>query len=254
MNLIYGPNNEIGGEVFAFRNEHSYAAFIGVLSSIFMKAEISSKIRKKAYKASIIVDSKMMTPYKNQPESSFDRLVFILEKMIKPSLPVEISIFHSDDINISEESTVGLKHPTVYSWPIRKESSESSIITGNLPPKQLSMGNNANRYFKQFPVDVDYLLDYHTPIKVLYSTLNKSKVHLCYQGGTSWFSISMGIPTFIVHPKLDPQHMHFKTKLFGQDLNNISYFDGTKISNIRKHPCENHIHIKNLKQKLKGIT
>ena len=240
-------------DIFTMLDEHSYAAFIGVLSNIYMKAHASSPFRDVAYNAAIIISKSMHTKYKGQPDISSARLLKIANEMKVPDNGINLGIFMTDGSGaFDKKSKIGLKHTVSQCWPIRT-SDTKTIITANLPPKQLKSGDNKVRYFKFDDIrhaigknDVA-LIDYNTPIDSVFSSLNKSKVHICYQGGTAWLSVAMGIPTIIVHPTNINNHLHLKTKLFGQDLGNINILENNLITHIRVHPAEHHTHISKLK-------
>ena len=75
LKQIHGPQIDINqADIFTMKNEHSYAAFIGILSNIYMKAHASSIFRTQPYVAALIINSEMIKPIKNQPESSLERL------------------------------------------------------------------------------------------------------------------------------------------------------------------------------------
>jgi len=261
MKQLYGPNIDINNaEVFVMKNEHSYAAFTGVLSNIYMKAHASSIFRNKPYVAALVINGLMMEPYKNQAESSFKRLMSIASKMKEPKGGIILGIFLSNNDMFSESSKIGLKHTVSQCWSVENISKEKDIITINLPPTQLRYGNNLVRYFefndiRKNLVDAEIqFVDYDTPIKELFRHFENSKVHICYQGGTSWLSVSMGISTIIIHPINAVDELHLKFKLFGQDLGNINIInDHGKIEHVRRHPCEYHVHIDDLKKALGEI-
>lgn len=246
-------------DVFTMKNEHSYAAFIGVLSNIYMKAHASSSFRTLPYSAALVINETMIQPYNNQPESSFDRLKAIISRMIKPKNGINLSIFLSRDDMFSDKSKIGLKHTISHCWSLSNNFNNKNIITINLPPEQLKEGKNSVRYFKF--EDFGYInnqekqfVDYDTPIEQVFNFFDHSIVHLCYQGGTAWISIAMGIPTIVIHPAKIINELHQKFKLYGQDLGNINILNNQqKIDHVRIHPSEYHIQIKDLNKILKEI-
>ena len=260
---LHGPAVDINkADVFTMMNEHSYAAFVGILSNIFMKAHASSSFRDGPYQAVLVVSGSMMQPYLNQPESSFERLTTIVERMKQPNNGIELGIFLSDDGMFSKNAKIGLKHNVSQCWPIvNSETVNKDIITINVPHAKLNTRENKLRYFQfeQIKGAIDntpYIpLNYDTTIEQIFSSLEKSKCHICYQGGTAWLSISMGIPTIIVHPQSTVDELHLKFKMFGQDLGNINILNnqGT-IDHVRKHPAEHHINIKDLKNTIRKFT
>lgn len=257
---IYGSLIDINhADVFTMMNEHSYAAFIGVLSNICMKAHASSNFRDSSYVAAIVISSSMMHPYNNQPDTSFERLKTIFEKMKRPSKDITLGIFLSDDGTFSTEAKIGLKHCVSQSWPmINNKQANKDIITINIPQSKLNVGKNKVRYFqfdqiKDAIKDESYsFVDYNTPIEQLFSFFEKSKCHICYQGGTAWLSVSLGIPTIIIHPIQLIDELHLKFKLFGQDLGNINILNNVgQIEHLRNHPCEHHVYINDLEKTLR---
>lgn len=257
---LHGEEVDINhSDTFFLKNEHSYAAFIGTLSNIYMKAHASSTCRTVPYSAALIIDSRMTHPYKGQPESSLDRLKFLISKMRNPRGGISVGIFLSDEDMFSEDTKVGLKHSVSQCWPINVHSTKQ-IVTANVPPPQLKEGKNAVRYFTSKDLrsilarDVKFI-NYYTTIGQVFAHLEKSKVHICYQGGTAWLSVSAGIPTIIVHPVPFKNELHLKPKLFGQDLGNVNILNSkNQITHVRKHPLEHHIHIGKLKELLKKFN
>lgn len=256
---LHGDEVDISySDTIFLKNEHSYAAFMGTLSNIYMKAHASSVCREEPYSAAIIIDSKMMRPFKNQPESSFERLKFIISKLKTPRGGISLGLFLSDDDIFSKDSTVGLKHTVSHCWPMNVYSTKQ-IITANLPPPQLKGGKNSVRYFsandlKSILTREVKFVDYYNTIKQVFSHFEKSKVHICYQGGTAWLSVSAGIPTIIVHAVPPKNDLHFKSKLFGQDLGNINILDSdNRIRHVRTHPLEYHVHINKLRELLQNL-
>ena len=250
-------------DIFTMMNEYSYAAFYGVLSNIFMKAHVSSQFRKGAYDAAIIVNDAMTQPYNNQPESSVKRIVSIINRMPQPNKKINIGIFLATDMCLFKEHTkIGLKHTVSQCWNITNSNKHKNIITLNTPPKQLDSSHNKVRYFVYNDIKdslnnmVSVSIDYNMPIDETFNLLEKSKVHICYQGGTAWLSIAMNIPTIIIHPLNNPteHELHLKFKLFGQELGNINILDkNRKITHVRNHPCEHHIYISDLENVLEKI-
>lgn len=260
MNQIFGPSIDINfAEVFVMKNEHSYAAFVGILSNIYMKAHASSVFRTRPYIAALVIDEKMISPYKNQPDSSFTRIKEIINRMKQPAGRIKLGVFLSNDGMFKENSKVGLKHTVSQCWPIERLSKSRKYITLNLPPSQLQYNENIVRYFEyddvKKHVDNDIqLIDYDTSINQLFDYLNQSYVHISYQGGTSWISVAMNVPTIVVHPTRIPTEFHLKFKLFGQDLGNINVLDDNdKIEHVRLHPAEHHIHIADLKETIEKV-
>ncbi len=231
-------------------NEHSYAAFVSVLSNIHIKAHVSSPYRDGPYKALIVVSRSMCEPFKNQPESSLTRLREISKRMWLPEGGVEIQ-FHVDDNKLFHPSARGgLKHTVAHAWPICNMLSGEDI-TKNPPPESLNSGENKVRYFKlDIPAKV---VDYNTPILDVFDILGRSKCHVCYQGGTAWLSICMDIPTIIVHAFEPLNHLHYKAKLFGQATNINAVRDG-KVDMLRQHPMETHVMLEQLPKALDGYT
>lgn len=262
MKQLHGPNIDINNaDVFTMQNEYSYAAFVGVLSNIFMKAHVSSSFRSSPYNAALVISPSMTKPYKKQPESSFTRLQYVVSKMIQPAKGIKLGIFVSESDVFDQTTSIGLKHTVSQCWPLDMIQQEKTIITINLPPKQLVKGENKVRYFER--VDLNKALtgrqvkfvDYNTPIEVLFSQLQSSKVHLSYQGGSAWISICLGVPTIVIHPQLSFTPIHLKYKLFGQDLGNINILNKQrKVVSVRTHPQEHHTNLKNLRNKIQEVT
>lgn len=258
LKLVYGTNINVENiDLFTMKDEHSYAAFIGVLSNIYMKAHASSYFRHHPYQASLIISPSMTVPYKKQPESSLVRLQTIISKMLQPSKGINLGIFVGESEVFDNTSKVGLKHTVSQSWPLKNQQSKKDIITVNLPPKQLSKKENEVRYFTLNDIHsslVKYQIenvDYYTSIKKLFTFLERSRVHISYQGGSAWISVCMNIPTIIVHPQQSLIPFHLKYKLFGQDLGNINVLNKqNKIIHVRTHPCEYHVTINKLKNKI----
>lgn len=260
MELIdqtFGPTIELErADIFTMKNEHSYAAFIGVLSNIFMKAHASSLYRKGPYIAAILVNKAMTLPYKNQPETSETRLVSLIPHLVRPKNGIRLGVFVYEESDMfSHTAKVGLKHVVSQCWPIQTFANRRNVSV-NLPPSQLNSGSNKVRYFDRSQIRVPknaQFVDYST--KNILSKLSKSKVHICYQGGTAWVSVAMSIPTIIVHPTKDIKGFHFKPKLFGQDLGNINILDENNlITTVRQHPMEHHVHISELGNKLREFN
>ncbi len=255
MDLVYGTGIDLDkADVFIMMNEHSYAAFMGVLSNIYMKAHAISSLRTSEYSAALIINESMTKPYKTQPESSLTRLKSIIARLSEPAGGINLSVYVGDSDAFAPQSKVGLKHSVSQCWPLRK-SNTPQIITGNASPDILNKGENIVRYAPANIIApfVDQLMDYGTPISEVFGALEKSKAHICYQGGTAWLSIAMNIPTFIVHPTNITNQHHLKTKVYGQDLGNINIIQGEKIMHVRKHPHEHHVHISHLKKELQRI-
>ena len=250
-------------DIFTMMNEYSYAAFVGVLSNIFMKAHASSMVVKTPYCAAIIVSKSMLDPYKGQPDTILNRLMKITQQMKEPARKVKIGFFVTDDRSIfGDKAKIGLKHPTSQCWPMHNESRCKDTITVNLPPPQLNRSLNKVRYFTINDIDAAIVnqqpvfMDYDTPIENLFESLSRSKAHICYQGGTAWLSVCLGIPTIIVHstPRLsEMDDVSLKYKLFGQDVGNVNILNENKIDHVRVHPLEHHTHINDLKNTLRGI-
>lgn len=258
MKFLFGKEIDINyADIHFLKNEHSYAAFLGILSTICMKAHASSNIRSMPYQAAIIISSLMMTPYKKQPESSFDRLVFLISKLKIPAGGIDIGIFLSNDNMFTPDSKVGLKHPTSYCWPL-KSNLKNESITANVPGKQLNSGLNIVRFFTkeqlEEKINISKYIDYNYKIEYVFRILENSKIHICYQGGTAWLSIAMGIDTIIVHnvPSINYEH-HLKFKIFGQEMGNINILMDDKIGLVRVHPLEHHITIDELDNKIMEI-
>ena len=180
--------------------------------------------------------------------------------MKEPNNKIELGIFVTQDRGMfSSVAKIGLKHTVSHSWPMTRLSQHKDIVTVNLPPKQLKSGDNKVRYFEYKDIKaainetVPTFVDYNTPIEDVLELLNRSKVHICYQGGTAWISVAMNIPTIIVHTTVPSNQIHLKPKLFGQDLGNINIIENNKINHVRSHPVEHHIHINDLAQTLKEI-
>lgn len=255
---IYGSHVNINyADVFTMKSEHSYAAFVGVLSNIYMKAHASSPFRSKPYPSALVISSSMMTPYKNQPESSFDRLKFIISKLRIPAGGIELGIYVANG-KFAATSKVGLKHTISQCWPIQNSTGGRLFTTVNLPPKQLQSGSNKIRYFTKKDIGLSgqsvKFVDYDTTIKELYSFLENSRFFVGYQGGSAWLSVCMGIPTYIVHSQHITNNLHLKFKLFGQDLGNINILDkSNNIIHVRQHPAEHHINIGDLKHTLRNL-
>ncbi len=255
MKQIHGPEIDINNaEIFTFKSEYSYAAFTGVLSNIFMKAHASSVYISESYKAALVIDPTMLDYYKNQTNSSFERLKFLISKMKNPYGGNNLGIFLVDEDIFDKSAKIGLKHSVSQCWPMYNSKVEKDLITVNLPPSQLKSGENKVRYFSYNDIWGSLkgniqIVDYDTPIKVLFDILERSKLHICYQGGTAWLSICMGIKTVIVHPKDYVNKVHLKHKLFGQDMGNINIINNAdNIVHPRMHPCEIHTDIKGLKK------
>lgn len=256
MKHVYGTLIDISkADVFTMKNEHSYAAFIGVLSNIYMKAHASSPYREQPYTAALIINRSMLRSYKNESESSLDRIKAILSRMIEPAGGIILGIYVVKNEMFSRNSKIGLKHTVSQCWPL-KNNGVAKIITGNTPPNNLSKGENIVRYFskQQITPYVDKFIDYSTSIENVFETLEKSKTHICYQGGTAWLSVAMNIPTIIVHPKNIPNSPHHKSRLFGQDLGNINIIEAGKITHVRQHPHEHHVVLKNIKQQIDNLS
>lgn len=261
MKHVFGSIiNLNNADVFTMMNEHSYAAFVGVLSNIYMKAHASGQFRTSPYKAALVVSPSMAKPYKNQPESSLERLKFIISHLRTPQGGIEIGIFVGNSSAFSGTSKIGLKHTVSQCWPIKREEQERELVTLNLPPPQLASGANKVRYFTRKTIDKSLSghivkpIDYNTPIHTVFSLLEKSKALVCYQGGTAWLGVCMGIPTIIVHPGNVANQLHLKTKLFGQDLGNINVLNQKgMIEHVRSHPREIHVNVKDLKGALNRL-
>lgn len=225
-------------DIFTMHNEHSYAAFVGVLSNIYMKAHASAPFREGPYDAKIFCSDAMNTPYRGQPDSSVERLKAVARLMAEPYGGISLQFHIGNSCNIVGK--IGLKHSISQAWPMRGHA-KSRHISVNLPPKRISKGPNSVRYFEWDGGDV--YIDYDTPVKKVMDVLSHSKVHVCYQGGTAWLSVSMGIPTIIVHNadfKMRAPH-NLKKRLFGQSLGQFNMLEGDKIVAVRSHPCERHI-------------
>jgi hypothetical protein len=233
----YGPIADFdNSEIFTMKNEHSYAAFMGVISNMCMKAHASSFLRTKPYKAVLVIDQSMTRPYNNQPESSLERLISIVKQIKRPRGGIEISIYVAECDMFYIHGKVGLKHTVSHMWPLKCQST-NEIITINFPPRKLYSGENKVRYFdardlgKKTISKIQQNIDYNWTIKDVFSILSRSKLHISYQGGTSWLSICMGIPTIIVHPNVEHiydeslHNHHQKFKIFGQELGNVNYVD-----------------------------
>lgn len=248
-------------DIFTMMNEHSYAAFIGVLSNIYMKAHASSIFRSTPYKAAIVISESMLTQYKGQPDATIERLIKIEKRMKPPDKNIELGFFVTDNRGLfSNLAKIGLKHTVSQCWPIIYTPCDKDIITINLPPQQINSGDNKVRYFNYSDIEhsvgdkTTLFLDYNTPIDSVFNSLRHSKVHISYQGGTAWISVAMGIPTIIVHPRDIVNKPHLKFKLFGQDLGNINILDAhNMIVHARSHPAEHHTHLSNLDHKLREI-
>jgi len=237
-------------DIFVMANEHSYAAFVGVLSNIHMKAHVSSPYRDNPYKALIVVSPSMCEPFKGQPESSIDRLRVISARMQPPDGGIEIDFHIDDNPMFHPDSPGGLKHTVTHAWPICSTVS-GEIITKNPPPRSLDSGPNKVRYFKLDCPGV--ALDYNMPIRKVLDLLGRSKCHVSYQGGTAWLSVCMGIPTIIVHAYRPLDHLHYKAKLFGQDTNINAVRDGM-VDMLRQHPMETHVTLDQLPAALDDYT
>lgn len=255
MKQIYGPDIDIdNAEIFTFKNEYSYAAFVGVLSNIYMKAHASSIYRTEPYCAALMINTAMLDYYKNQPNSSFERLKFIISKMRVPNGGINLGIFLVDEDMFDPSAKIGLKHSVSQCWPICNSDEKKEFITVNLPPEQLRSGDNKVRYFSCDDIRSNLMgntqfVDYDTPILTLFYYLDRSKLHICYQGGIAWLSICMGINTAIVHPENYVNKIHLKHKLFGQDMGNINILNHKGlIIHPRIHPCEIHTDFKGLKK------
>ena len=255
----FNINLEIS-DIFTMMDEHSYAAFVGVLSNIYMKAHASSPFRSTPYKAAIIISESMLAQYKGQPDTTIERLIMIAESMKEPDRQIDLGFFVTNYRGMfSDTAKIGLKHTVSQCWPMVYTPHHKDIITVNLPPKQLNSGDNKVRYFdlnhikSAFDGTTPILLDYNTPVEYVIESLSRSKVHICYQGGTAWLSVAMNIPTIIVHPTHTHEKHHVKFKLFGQDLGNINIIDGEMINHVRTHPYEYHTHIGDLDNTLKRI-
>jgi len=223
-------------------DEHSYAAFVGVLSNIYMKAHASSLYRVEPYRAVIVVSPSMCKPFRGQPDSALTRLQAIADRMPDPVGGIEVKFHVAEKTMFHPSAKGGLKHTVSQAWPIGGVG-PGKYITKNPPPKVLDKGLNKVRYFTlDMPGKV---IDYSTPIDELFARLKHSKCHVCYQGGTAWLSVCMGIPTVIVHPFKPAEHLHYKTKLFGQDLS-INILEGDQITRVRQHPMEIHTSIEKL--------
>jgi len=261
MKQLFGPDIDIDYcDVFTMKNEHSYAAFIGVLSNIYMKAHASSVFRTQPYVAALVINSQMLEPYKNQPESSLVRLKAIVSRMKKIDDGIKLGIFLNDEGMFSDNAKIGLKHVVSQCWPINNTFNTKDFITINLPPSQLRNNENVVRYFEYSDIQKsieDYeiqLVNYNTPISQIFDYFEKSKIHICYQGGTAWLSVAMNIPTIIVHPIRTASEFHLKFKLFGQDLGNINILnDYDQIDHVRIHPSEHHTYIEDLEETLEKV-
>ena len=263
---IYGEQIDItSADVFTMKNEISYAAFIGILSNIYMKAHASSIIRdNKPYIAALVISEKMMEPYNDQPESSFNRLKAIIERMEQPCNKIIIGIFLSNDGLFTKESKLGLKHTVSHIWPLMNNHTYTKpIITINTPPDRLKKAENRIRYFnlgvikKQLNNHPFQCIDYNTPINDVFTALDRSKLHICYQGGTAWLSLCMNIPTLIVHSLNNIQSFsmrQLKFRLFGQDLGNVNILNSNKLIEIvSQHPCEHHTGLHMLNKKIEEL-
>ena len=256
MKHIYGPPIDLNNaDVFTMRNEISYAAYISVLSNIYMKAHASSPYRTEPYKAALIINSDMIEPYQNQANTPAERIIAIDERMISPEGGVSLSILVTDDNVFAKESKKGLKHTVSHSWPMTMPNVAKDVITLHLPPEKLGRDRNI-RYFhydKIKPALIGHQViqqDFKQDITDVFKIFERSKVHVCYQGGTAWLSISLGIPTIIVHTQPNESNPHLKYRLFGQTVGTINIFEDGKIKAVKIHPFEHHIHIKKLKAKL----
>lgn len=237
---------------FVMRNEQSYAAFCGTLSYVYTKAFLLQK----NVKLYVHADSRMFSPVSSQPESAVDRIIFLNNKMIRKGFEVDLEIVEYDSmITMAEDQkSVGMIHPTGQCWSMKKDGGEHNI-TCNLPPQRRKFQRLAvvdgGRLFSKEEIEKhvmpDAYLDYSTPIKKVYEHLNKSKLHISYQGGSAWISILMGIPTIIVH-NLDPskETKHYKIKIYGQDPGQVNYYSEEKIHVGERHPKEIHIRMNEL--------
>jgi hypothetical protein len=233
---------KLSADIFTMADEYSYAAFVGVLSNIYMKAHASNLYRDKPYRAAIVVSPSMCKPFRGQPESSLVRLQAIDDRMPDPAGGIEVEFHVAEKTMFPPSAKGGLKHTVSQAWPI-EGAGAGKYITRNPPPEVLNKGLNRVRYFT---LDVPgKVIDYNTPIEDLFNCLKHSKCHVCYQGGTAWLSVCMGIPTIIVHAFKPDNHLHYKTKLFGQDVN-INILQGDKIIRVRRHPMEIHTSLEKL--------
>lgn len=257
---LYGPlTSTDSADVFVMKNEHSYAAFVGVLSSMFMKAHACADFRTRPYKAAVVIDESMTKPLKNQPESSFERIKVLLARMQSPKNQIEVGIFLGSSSVFAKGTKVGLKHTVSQCWPLQLEKKPKKILSVNLPPLELKAGQNKVRYFTQANISSAVAgiksvnVDYSTPIQDVLNVLSQSKAHVTYQGGTAWLSVCAGIPTIVVHPQQSkPDSLHLKFKLFGQDLGNINILNNQdQIVHVRNHPAEHHIPLAQLQQTVK---
>ena len=224
-------------DTFVMADEHSYAAFVGVLSNIYMKAHASSPYRDEPYRALIVVSWSMNRSFRDQPECSLTRLMAINDRMKPPDGGIDLQFYVDDCDLIHPDAAGGLKHVVAHCWPIIGKG-VGKYVTKNPSPKALNKGPNKVRYI-EFDIP-GRVIDYNTPITDVFATLENSKVHVCYQGGTAWLSVAMGIPTIIVHAHKPLDHLHYKAKLFGQDTNINVTRDG-KIALVRRHPLEKHV-------------
>ena len=249
-------------DLFVMRNEHSYAAFCGYLSSIYVKAFLTQKITKQPYKAILYANDSMFKPFNEfQNESAVDRIKYINSKFVPLEYGINFNIVKYNQKEIFgevEKKLQGMTHTTSQSWMIKNDENKE-LITCNLPLEKWKNENRiikSGRYFSKQDIE-DYIIpdeyiDYNTPIERVFNILEKSKLHISYQGGTAWLSVLMNIPTLIVHnnPDVDLKdvYKHLKLTTFGQDAGPINFFDGKKIKNSLRHPSEKNVLLHQLRE------
>jgi len=243
---------------FVMRNEQSYAAFCGYLSFVHMKAFIIQK----DIKSVLYADDRMFRPAYNEPESAVERIKFIKDRMVTNGFNVDLEIIKYDSMKTFAPDTkkVGMVHPTSQCWSMKK-TGPKEIVTCNLPPTTPNFMRKSivegGRQFSKGQIEEhikpDAYIDYHTPIQKVYDSLNKSKLHISYQGGTSWISILMGVPTIIVHNVKTPESKkHLQTKIYGQE-GAINYYNNNQVYTDLRHPIERHITIERLSDETRTI-
>ena len=142
MQLVYGENIDINkADIFTMKNEYSYAAFMGVLSTLYMKAHVSNSFRTEPYNAVLIISKSMTKPFRQQPESSLDRIQAIVSRMVEPDGGINFSIFVAESTQFATDAKIGLKHSVSQCWPL-KNNGQSKLITGNAPPSNINNGEN----------------------------------------------------------------------------------------------------------------
>lgn len=249
------PNLDNYNDVVVMKNEQSYAAFMGYLSNMMIRAKTAASITGiNEYAAVIMVDEKMTRPYKDQPNTACERIHALFQRMNTGNgLYVTLTFYQYKEHQYQGATP---KHTVSHLFPMYRFTVDRNMMTLNESPITLRGPDNQIRQFSWGEKFKGVKIDYYTEIHEVLDMLDRSKAHFCYQGGTAWISIAMGIPTYIVHNthQIPRRNQHEKYRMYGQELGNVTTIDNGKVVNVRQIDCEHHVTLNQAKSKYYGYS